>query len=114
MRRASERMKEFMAEELSRIYPITREKEWATRDDDRVRAKHIPMDGQKADFLGFFTYPDGARAKHPTASGVDHHDINCRCRVLYTFNLNEGANPKMLEKAEFNFNEFLKSLPNID
>lgn len=57
-----------------------REKEWFTALDERVRAQHIPMHGQKAKVGMMWIMPDGSSLRHPgDYNGPAAQIINCRC-----------------------------------
>jgi hypothetical protein len=53
--------------------------------DDRTRSQSASMDGQIADKDGFFTYPNGVKAKVPGSTGVLKYDINDRETVIQVF-----------------------------
>ena len=61
---------------------VAMKKTWRTAVDERVRDKHIDMEGQTVPYKENFETPDGATGRYPGAMGEAEHDINCRC--IYT------------------------------
>lgn len=55
---------------------------WRATLDNRTRDQHGAMDGQEADKDGYFTAPDGSKAKGPGLFGIASQDINCRCIAI--------------------------------
>jgi hypothetical protein len=53
--------------------------------DSRTRPQSAQMDGQVADEQGFFTYPNGVKAKVPGTTGVAKYDIRDRETVIQSF-----------------------------
>lgn len=54
-------------------------KRWVTSADERVRDRHIEMEGQEVEYEEDFELPDGTRGRYPGAMGNAEDDINCRC-----------------------------------
>lgn len=50
--------------------------------DMRTRPQSGSMDGQIADEDGYFTFPNGTKARVPGSTGYAEYDINDRCRVV--------------------------------
>lgn len=109
---------------------------WRTMKDERVRpnirrktkkgwktykstngADHQKMEGVTVRVGDFFEFSDGVKTKHPSKSGVAHHDCNCRCVLEYDYMTEEefaklNSNSKLTgkitittEKAVANPNE---------
>ena len=58
---------------------IKMKKTWVTSADERVRDKHMEMEGQTVDYEEEFEAPDGSTGRYPGALQNPSHDINCRC-----------------------------------
>lgn len=61
-------------------------KRWKSRGDEKVRATHRLMNGQKVLGDGFFITPRGARMKNPgdMSGGAGLAEVaRCRCRAIY-------------------------------
>ena len=75
-----------MVQGQARTYEKARENEivveeyWDAALDDRTRAAHGRMDGEKRGPDGMFDTPVG-KIPAPMTSGVPSFDINCRCRI---------------------------------
>lgn len=60
------------------------EKVWNATLDSRTRPDHVTMDQKKADKDGYFTLPNGDRAKGPRMPGLSASQaINCRCYAQF-------------------------------
>lgn len=61
-------------------------KRWKSRGDEKVRASHRIMNGQKVRGDGFFITPRGARMRNPgdMSGGAGLDEVaRCRCRAIY-------------------------------
>ena len=62
-------------------------KKWRNMKDSRVRKKskanHVKMDGKKIPVDDLFELGNGEVGIAPGNTGYAHHDINCRCLLVY-------------------------------
>lgn len=76
---------------------IRLQKRWVSTLDMRTRSSHGALDGQVVDSEGFFTTPEGYKAKYPRGFGVAKEDINCRCEAISQV---EGIEPSVRKDNE--------------
>lgn len=85
-------------------------KKWVNMKDSRVRktskANHMKMDQVKIPVDDLFDLGKGEKTSAPGNSGYAHHDINCRCFLVYEIDRIEGRTNDQL--AEQTFEDFRK------
>jgi len=60
---------------------------WNASLDDRTRSSHRQMDGVKRNKDGFFTLPNGEKARYPRDPNLSAgQSINCRCEAMFLVN----------------------------
>ena len=60
-------------------------KTWVTMEDDRVRPTHQYLHGMKIPANDYFVTFDGDKAKEPNKFSKAENNVNCRCKVFYTY-----------------------------
>lgn len=87
-RRVSERFKYLSIKLLNKVLNLDFNKQWITRDDDRVRdtrlASHTAMNNVKIKWDKEFNLVPSGQALFPRGSGIPVQDINCRCILKYS------------------------------
>lgn len=80
-------------------------KKWLNMKDERVRrtpkANHVTMNGQKISVNGMFDLGNGQMGTAPGMTGYAHHDINCRCLLVYEVVAIEAQTDEKLAKRTF-------------
>lgn len=80
-------------------------KKWRNMKDSRVRKKskanHVKMDNVKVPVDDHFDLGRGERTLAPGNSGYAHHDINCRCLLVYEIDRIEGQTNDDLARQTF-------------
>ena len=87
-------------------------KKWRNMKDSRVRktskANHVKMDQVKIPVDDLFDLGKGEYTSAPGSSGYAHHDINCRCILVYEIDRIEGRTNEQL--AEQTFEDYRKAI----
>lgn len=87
-------------------------KKWRNMKDSRVRqtskANHVKMDNVKIPVEELFDLGNGERGEAPGNTGYAHHDINCRCILVYEIERIEGKTNDDL--ARQTFEDFKKAM----
>ncbi|UED81072.1 phage head morphogenesis protein [Lysinibacillus sp. CD3-6] len=80
-------------------------KKWRNMKDSRVRKKskanHIKMDGMQIPVDDLFDLGNGESGIAPGNTGYAHHDINCRCLLVYEIEDVQGQTNDDLAKRTF-------------
>lgn len=80
-------------------------KKWRNMKDSRVRktskANHVKMDNVKIPVDDMFDLGRGERTTAPGNSGYAHHDINCRCQLVYEIDSIKGQTNDDLARQTF-------------
>lgn len=80
-------------------------KTWNTVEDERVRDRHISLNGKTIDAEDEFEI-DGYKADGPNLFGVAYLDINCRCYL--TYEIEKIEKPEHEELADLTYAEWQK------
>ncbi|WP_158674362.1 phage minor head protein [Lysinibacillus antri] len=87
-------------------------KKWRNMKDSRVRktpkANHVKMDHVKIPVNDLFDLGNGEKGIAPGNTGYAHHDIHCRCILIYEIDKVEGKTNDDLAKQTFE--EFQKAM----
>lgn len=89
-------------------------KKWRNMKDSRVRrtskANHLKMDNVKIPVDALFNLGNGEYGEAPGNTGYAHHDINCRCILVYEIDKVVGRTNDDLAKQTFeDFKKAMKS-----
>ncbi|GGA31151.1 phage minor head protein [Psychrobacillus lasiicapitis] len=89
-------------------------KKWRNMKDSRVRksskANHRKMDQKKIPVDDLFDLGNGERGVAPGNTGYAHHDINCRCILVYEIESIKGqTNDDLAQQTFEDFREAMES-----
>lgn len=89
-------------------------KKWRNMKDSRVRktskSNHVKMDHVKIPVDDLFDLGNGEQGSAPGNTGYAHHDINCRCILVYEIdNIKGQTNDDLAQQTFEDFRETMES-----